>query len=64
MNGVTKENLLERIQNYCEMGGLFNPECMEHDKVQELIFDVRSYLQWEKMKETKSVDCVSLPQLL
>ncbi len=47
MNTVTRENLLLRIQNYFEMGGLFNPECMEHDKVQELIFDVRSYLQWE-----------------
>ena len=64
MNEVTRENLLSRIQNYFESGGLWNPECMEHDKVQELIFDVRSYLQWEKMKEKESVDCVSLPQLL
>ena len=28
MSGVTKENLLERIQNYFESGGLWNPECM------------------------------------
>ena len=53
MNGVTKENLLERIQNYFEMGGLFNPECMEHDKVQELIFDMRSYLRMVDRLEEK-----------
>lgn len=64
MKEVTRDNLLSRIQNYLEMGGLFNPEMMEHKKVQELIFDMRSYLQWEKMRETESVDCVSLPQLL
>jgi hypothetical protein len=39
-----KQELLNRIQNYLEMGGLWNPECMEHDKVRELIMDVRSYL--------------------
>jgi hypothetical protein len=39
-----REELLQRIQNYLESGGLFNPECMEHEKVRELIMDVRCYL--------------------
>jgi len=43
-----RQELLARIQNYLEMGGLFNPECMEHDKVQELILDIRNYLRWEE----------------
>ncbi len=54
MHDVTKENLLERIQNYFESGGLWNPECMEHDKVQELIFDMRSYLRMVDRLEEKS----------
>ncbi len=53
MSGVTKESLLERIQNYFESGGLWNPECMEHDKVQELIFDMRSYLRMVDRLEEK-----------
>lgn len=36
--------LLNRIQNYLSNGGLFNPELMEHDKVKELILDLRAYL--------------------
>ncbi len=36
--------LLERIQNYLEVGGLFNPEMMEHDKVRDLIIDCRDYI--------------------
>jgi hypothetical protein len=47
-DGVTRENLLSRIQNYLECGGLFNPECMEHEKVRDLIMDVRNYLKWEE----------------
>jgi hypothetical protein len=45
--------LLQRIQNYLEMGGLWNPECMEHDKVRELIMDVRSYLVMVEKTEKK-----------
>jgi len=37
--------LLDRIQNYLECGGLFNPECMEHDKVKDLIMDCRAILK-------------------
>lgn len=45
-----RQELLNRIQNYLEMGGLWNPEMMDHDKVQELIMDVRNYLRWEERK--------------
>jgi hypothetical protein len=37
--------LLDRIQNYLEFGGLFNPECMEHDKVRDLIMDCKAILK-------------------
>lgn len=39
-----REALLTRIQSYLELGGSYNPECMEHDKVRDLILDVREYL--------------------
>ena len=38
------QELLNRIQDYLGNGGLFNPECMEHDKVGKLILDFREYL--------------------
>ena len=37
--------LLDRIQNYLECGGFFNPECMEHDKVRDLIMDCKAILK-------------------
>lgn len=37
--------LLQRIQEYLEVGGLFNPELMEHDKVRDLIIDCRDYIE-------------------
>ncbi len=39
-----RKQLLARIQNYLECGGLFNPELMEHEKVRDLIMDLRKYL--------------------
>jgi hypothetical protein len=35
----------ERITNYMENGGFFNPEAMEHDKVRDLLIDCRDELQ-------------------
>lgn len=32
-------NILDRIKNYLQAGGLFNPELMEHNKVSDLIID-------------------------
>lgn len=37
--------ILDRIRNYLAVGGLFNPEAMEHDKVRDLILDCRDYLE-------------------
>ena len=36
--------LTERIDNYLQNGGLFNPEMMEHEKVRELLLDCRAEL--------------------
>ncbi len=36
--------ILDEIQNYLEVGGLFNPEMMEHDKVRDLIIKCREAL--------------------
>jgi hypothetical protein len=34
-------SILERISEYLHLGGLFNPEMMEHDKVRDLIIACR-----------------------
>jgi len=34
-----------RITNYLGNGGLFNPEYMEHEKVRDLLIDLREYLR-------------------
>ena len=39
-----KNELILRITDYLAKGGLFNPEAMEHEKVQRLLMDVRDYL--------------------
>jgi hypothetical protein len=38
--------LLDRIQEYLSLGGLFNPEMMEHDEVRRLILDCRTYIEY------------------
>jgi hypothetical protein len=37
--------LLARIDSYLQMGGLFNPELMEHEKVRNLIMDCRAHIE-------------------
>lgn len=44
--------LQERVQSYLGNGGLFNPEFMEHDKVRDLVVDLRD----ENIELTKLVD--------
>jgi hypothetical protein len=44
MNIIQDKRILDRIQNYLENGGLYNPELMEHEKVRDLILEVRDYL--------------------
>jgi len=37
--------LVARISEYLQLGGLFNPEMMEHDKVRELLMDCRAEME-------------------
>lgn len=41
-NTPRKPSLIDRITEYLELGGLFNPELMEHDKVRDLLIDCRT----------------------
>lgn len=38
-------DLISRINNYLQSGGFFNPEMMEHEKVRDLLMDIRTHLQ-------------------
>lgn len=37
----------DRITNYLENGGFFNPELMEHDKVRDLLMDCLAFLRMD-----------------
>jgi chromosome segregation ATPase len=39
------KDLSERIRQYLLLGGLFNPENMEHDKVRALLMDIRCAIE-------------------
>jgi hypothetical protein len=43
-----REQLSDRITNYLSAGGLFNPELMDHKKVNELLIDIRNFLDESK----------------
>ena len=40
--GDDAERLSARITEYLSAGGLWNPECMDHDKVRRLLIDCRN----------------------
>ena len=40
-----REQLLARIKEYLAVGGLFNPEMMEHDLVRDMIIEIRDFLE-------------------
>ena len=40
-----KQTLLDRINNYLQHGGFFNPEHMDHDQVRKLLLDIKDYLE-------------------
>src|SRR5208283_5702605 len=44
MNYKLREALVARINNYFQMGGVFNPEQMDHIKVRDLLKDCREFL--------------------
>lgn len=41
------QTLQDRITEYLSLGGLFNPELMEHEKVRDLLIDCRKHLDTE-----------------
>lgn len=40
--------LAARITEYLELGGLFNPELMDHDKVRDLLIACREYFNQQQ----------------
>ena len=42
---ITRENLIKDIDYYLQAGGLFNPEQANHDRVRDLLIDIRDYLE-------------------
>lgn len=48
---MTLQEIQGRIQEYLQVGGLFNPEMMEHDKVRKLLMDILDYVEDELQSE-------------
>ena len=46
--------LLNGIYNYFNNGGFFNPEMMQHDKVRNMLLEIRTYLETEKKIDWKN----------
>lgn len=44
MTETSTQQLRERISEYLLMGGLFNPEAMNHDAVRDLLVDCHDFL--------------------
>lgn len=40
-----RESLIKEIDSYLTSGGLFNPECAEHDNVSDLLIRIREHLK-------------------
>lgn len=36
--------MIERINDYLSTGGLFNPEMADHNKVRDLLIEIRDYI--------------------
>lgn len=45
------KNTIDKINNYLQVGGMFNPELMEHHKVSDLLLECRNELQRLKAVE-------------
>lgn len=43
-------DVIERITAYLSGGGLFNPECADHDTVRDLLIDCRAELQESRIR--------------
>lgn len=47
--------LEERLTEYLALGGLFNPELMNHDKVRDLLIDLRATLAQRREGVTEAM---------
>ena len=47
--GEQMSDVAKRITEYLTVGGFFNPELMEHDKVRDLLIDCRTEI--ERLRE-------------
>ena len=56
------KKICAKIQNYLSNGCLFNPELMEHEKVRDMILQIRDYLTPTEAQESKQVES-SCPQI-
>ncbi len=46
---MTAQELKDLITEYLCAGGLFNPEMMEHEKVRDLLINIRDYLNEQSL---------------
>lgn len=52
---MTLEEISGRITEYLAVGGLFNPELMEHHKVRDLLIEIRKFADEEIKKQKVDV---------
>src|SRR5208282_6550456 len=53
-----REALVARINNYFQMGGVFNPEQMDHVKVRQLLLDCREFLATPSEPQASEPRCL------
>jgi len=42
---MKKQKLINGLNEYLSVGGLYNPELMDHQKIRDLLIEVRNYLE-------------------
>lgn len=51
------DKTIDKINDYLQVGGMFNPELMEHHKVRDLLLECRSLLEAQNKRK------LTLPQV-
>lgn len=51
------QDTIDKINNYLQVGGMFNPELMEHHKVSDLLLECRNVLEAQNKRKS------TLPQV-
>lgn len=52
-------DIVEKLTNYLESGGLFNPEAMDHDAVRDMIILARNEIEFLR-KRIDSLENISI----